>query len=45
MDVSHGKIDLFGLDTLRRLAHVLVGEQRFALANRIPLRRDMRWSI
>jgi hypothetical protein len=25
------------------LTHVLVGEQRFALANRIPLRPDMRY--
>jgi hypothetical protein len=27
------------------LAHVLIGEQRFALANRIPLRRDTRWRV
>ena len=28
--------------SISRSAHVLVGEQRFALANRIPLRRNMR---
>jgi hypothetical protein len=27
--------------SISRSAHVLVGEQRFALANRIPLRRNM----